>query len=187
MTEASDLALATALLEEIKGIEIDDLDTFTKLAHGLLFVKAKVSLLEEMRLEETRPLRQELDAVNAKFSAGKVYAEVEDTLKRKIGEFVDRRTAESILSAQKALQDGDKLGLYVHMRPIPNVPGLEYRTVSEVEVVDEGAIPETYFKRTLDKAAVLKSLKGARASVAGVKLCEKTQVAVCLKDSGGDK
>jgi hypothetical protein len=119
-----------------------------------------------------------LDAINDEYLAINTLESVEQVLKDQIGAYVDKVLSEALANASKAAATGDKNALYMAMRPLPNIPGIEFRTLAEIEVEDIDAVPSEYLVKAVDKKLLLRDSK--RGTIPGVVRTERTSVVVKL-------
>jgi len=178
-----DLKQAAADADQAKelsaDIEIKTLDEYVHAANALVWCYARAAEIEEARLEKTKPIRQQLDAVNEEYVSGKVFGEAVASIKAAMAEFVDQRLREALAAAQAAAVTGNRWGVHSALRPVPNIPGVDLRTVKELVIEDEGALPPEMIKSVPNTAAIKEALK-KNLVVPGARQQEKTQVAVVL-------
>lgn len=174
-THESAQALVDAL-KEIATNPVSTLDAFHTVGHTLLHVRRVKEALAEAKLEETRPHRQALDAANEKYKSLGDLEELERNLKDSLANFVDERLVAALVEAQLAAASSDATRLYLANRPIPRIPGLEFRTVKQVFVDDLALLPDKYVVKGVSPE--VKKLAVRNVEIPGVRVVEKTQVAI---------
>lgn len=178
MSLKSDAEKMVATMIEVAPKPIENLDEFHAAATTLLVVRKQRDGLTAEKDELTRPHRQAIDKTNEDYAVVKDLGVVEDALKESLGSFVDRRLVESLVEAQLAATQGNRVGLALANRPIPATPGVEYRSKASVEVEDLDAVPDEYIEteRKVSKEALARVLK--KGVIPGLKRVERTSVTI---------
>lgn len=161
--------------------KIQDLEQFHTLTQTLLLVRRQKLAVEAECQKELTPHLERVAEIRSKYQCIKDLESVEDHLKEGIAQFVDHKLNESMVTAQMAVQAGDKTALFLANRPIPQTPGIEYRTKVDVGIEDPSKVPDKYLVKTLSPEAI----KAAKRNtpIPGVSRVESTQVVISVARS----
>lgn len=175
--EAATLLTGVTQYKQLRTVE-----EYAAAAGVLLQTKARLVFLEEKKKSLTQPAREVIKTATEMFEgAVKDYTAVEARLKALIADFVDYRVPEAMKEGKAALVKGDQQALMRAMKPIPNIPGMSLRTTLGFELDGEEVPKSYYLPPELNTKLIMAQLREG-VVIPGVRMVERTQVAVTLGD-----
>lgn len=164
-------------------IRVDSNDEYARLAHALVDLRQAQEYVAARKEQLTLPAKSVLKTAADWFGGTeKQITATEDTLKRLLGEYIDRRLPEVREASKEAIGAGDMLALASSMVVVPNVPGVTLRNDVDFVVFDENMVPDEFFKpQEIHTARVKAALKEGQ-DIPGIRRQDRTSLAISTKD-----
>lgn len=191
-----------SLLDKARDFAVTTEAEFQKAGEVLQAIKSYTKEIEAKRDEIVKPMNAALKAVRALFKAPLLaLAEAEQALKNAITPYYTQKLKEQARLVEKAAAKQEKTAERLEQKGrtaeavavretapdvetvVPTAGGVSFRKTFEFTVYDESKIPEKYWIKTLDAAAIRKDIVQADGdiSIPGITITETKTTVVRAK------
>jgi len=170
---------------QVAGLtRINSNDEYSRLAHALVDLRRAQEYVTARKERLTVPAREIISTADGYFGgAQKQISDTEATLKRLLGEYIDRRLPEVKEASKDAIASGDMLALASSMVVVPNVSGITLRNDVDFIVEDENMVPDEFWKVPEIHGAKVKTALREGRDIPGIRRQDRISLAISTKDS----